>query len=144
MRHCRTALKIFPDFAEGLCILSLALILKEDKESLEEAVGLGRKAVAIKPQLFEAHAILGVAYGNLGRYREGEGELMKALELRPDSLEAHLSLATYFKKTGQKDRAALHLARVGEIDPDFMIRYKVHSPADIIKFRSPVLLERLR
>jgi tetratricopeptide (TPR) repeat protein len=144
MRHCRTALKIFPDFAEGLCILSLALILKEDKESLEEAVGLGRKAVAIKPQLFEAHAILGIAYGCLGRYSEGEGELMKALELRPDSLEAHLSLATYFKKTGQNDRAAVHLAKIAEIDPDFMTRYKDQSAIDIAKLRRAALLERLR
>ncbi len=144
IRHCRTALKIFPDFAEGLCILSLALIIKEDKESLEEAVGLCRKAVAVKPQLFEAHAILGIAYGSLGRYSEGEGELMKALKLRPNSLEAHLSLATYFKKTGQDDRAAVHLARAAEIDPDFMNRNKVQSPADIIKLRRAVLLDRLR
>jgi tetratricopeptide (TPR) repeat protein len=144
MRHCRTALNIFPDFAEGLCILSLALVIKEDKESLEEAVRLGQKAVAIKPQLFEAHAILGIAYGGLGKYSEGEGELMKALELRPDSLEAHLSLATYFKKTGQNDRATVHLARAAEIDPDFMTRHKDQSPADIIKLRRAALLERLR
>jgi tetratricopeptide (TPR) repeat protein len=117
--HARTALKIFPDFPEGLCILAEALLLKGDKVLFEEAASSCRMAAALKPGLPEAHSILGVAYGFMGKDVEAEAELLKTLELRPDSLEAHLNLAVLLRKTGREDKAAYHLGRVAEIDPDF-------------------------
>jgi tetratricopeptide (TPR) repeat protein len=144
VRHCRTALRVFPDFVEGLCILSVALILEEKENSLQEAVELSRKAVTLRPHLAEAHAILGIGYGNLGRNSEAEGELLKAVQLRPDSLEAHLSLALLFKKTGRNGEAAFHLARIAEIDSGFMERHQVQSSNDIIKLRSADLLARVK
>ena len=117
--HVRKALEIFPDFPEGLCILGAALILKESKDRLEEAASVLQKAVALKPGLPEAHSILGVAYGFLGKDEEAEAELLKTLELKPNSLEAHLNLAVLFRKSGRDEKAAFHLGRVAEIDHDF-------------------------
>jgi tetratricopeptide (TPR) repeat protein len=128
--HARTALKIFPDFPEGLCILAEALILKGDETLLEEAASSCRKAAALKPGLPEAHLILGVAYGFLGRDVEAETELLKALEFKPDSLAAHLNLAVLFRKTGREEEAAYHLGRVVEIDPDFAARHGLLTAAN--------------
>lgn len=117
--HARTALRIFPDFPEGLCILAEALALKGGETLLEEAASSCRKAAALKPGLPEAHSILGVAYGFLGKDVEAEAELLKTLEFKPDSLEAHLNLAVLFRKTGRHKKAAYHLGRATEIDPGF-------------------------
>ncbi len=143
-RHCRTALAISPAAAEGLCILSVALILKEDERSLEEAIELGRKAVALRPQLPEAHAILGIACGRSGINEEAERELSRALELRPDSLEVHLSLAWLFKNTGRIDRADFHLTRIAELEPDFFRRHHVQSPFEVVKLRTANLVGQVR
>jgi len=141
VRHSRTALKIYPDFPEGLCVLSVALILKGDGESLKEAVELSRKAVSLRSELPEAHVILGIAYENVGEYAKAEAAFLKSLDLRPDLPEAHLILAILYKKTGRNDQAAFHLAR---IDPDFMVRYRIQSPQDVIRLRSAALLEQVR
>ncbi len=117
--QARTALKIFPEFPKGLCILASALILKDDVALLEEAASSCRKAAALNPRLPEAHSMLGVAYGFMGKDVKAEAELLKTLELKPDSLEAHLNLAVLLRKTGREDKAAYHLSRVVEIDPDF-------------------------
>ncbi len=55
----------------------------------------------------------------MGKDAEAEEELLRTVELKPDALEAHLNLAVLFRKTDREDKAAYHLSRVAEIDPDF-------------------------
>ena len=141
VKCCRTALKIYPDFPEGLCVLSVALILKGDGESLKEAVESSRKAVSLRPELSEAHVILGIAYENIGEYIKAEAAFLRSLNLRPDLLEAHLSLAILYKKTGKDSQAATHLSRINQ---DFMAKYQIQSPADLVRLRSAALLEWVR
>lgn len=128
--HARTAVKIFPDFPEGLCILGTALILKESESLLEEAATICRKAAALRPELPEAHSILGVACGFMGKEKEAEAELLKALELKPDSLAAHLNLAVLYRKTGREEEATYHLGRVVKIGPDFAARHGLLTAAN--------------
>lgn len=127
--HARTAVRIHPDFPEGLCILASALILKESASLLDEAVTLCRKAAALKPELPEAHSILGVACAFRGDNEEAEAELLKALELKPDSLAAHLNLAVLYRNIGAEAKAVYHLGRVADIAPDFTARHGLLTAA---------------
>ena len=137
--QARTALKIFPEFPKGLCILAAALILKDDVTLLEEAASSCRKAAALNPGLPEAHSILGVAYGLMGKAAEAEEELLRTVELKPDALEAHLNLAVLFRKTDREDKAAYHLSRVAEIDPDFAASQGMFSAGQAGQLRYSVI-----
>jgi tetratricopeptide (TPR) repeat protein len=144
IRHCRIAVNIYPDFPEGLCVLSVALILNESGDALREAAELSRKAIALKPQLPEAHAILALANMIMGRDEEAEAEFERTLELRRDSLASHLGLAILYKRTGKEGQAAYHLSQVGRIDPDFAAPGRVEPGLEELRQKCLNLLEKLR
>jgi len=144
MNYCRAAIKINPELFEGLCVLSIALILREDAKAIEEAGDLSRKAVALRPLHPEAHIILGIAYENMGKMGEAEAEFLKSLELKPDSIDAHLSLAVLLKKTGRDDQAGFHIAQINRIDPNFAAYYQSQPSPEALRLESLALPEKLR
>jgi serine/threonine protein kinase/tetratricopeptide (TPR) repeat protein len=86
-----------PEYALAWAALGNAYNLKGSflslRELTEKAIELERRALAIDPDLSDAHMWLGLALLNLGRTDEGIAEIHEAIRLDPDSGQAHQALA---------------------------------------------------
>lgn len=142
--ECQTALAICPEMADVLCTQAAALVQRNDRvvtfsgcpevpvwdpnidnsalarraeNEIREAEGLCRKALILKPDLPEAHNVLGIVYINQKKYGEAEAEFLRALEISPDHQQAHYYLGLLYFTLGSTDKAAFHLRKIIEIDP---------------------------
>src|SRR5438309_4814385 len=89
-----------------------------EKVAMEKVLATTDKALALDPNLAEAHASRGVALSAGQRYEEAKDEFEKALALNPDSYEAHYFYARSNFAQGKVDRAAALFERAAEIKPD--------------------------
>ncbi len=76
-----------------------------------------RKAVALEPDLAEAHASLGVACVYQRKFAEGEKELKRAIELNPDYAMAHHWYSQYLLILGRPAEALAENDRARQLDP---------------------------
>jgi len=86
--------------------------------SVEDVLATADKALAIDPNLAEAHAARGVALTIADRREEAVSALDRALALDPNCYEAHLYTAEFCLGAGDFERAAKHYMRALEIQPD--------------------------
>ena len=75
-----------------LAYINLALLYSSFK--LEKALFYFNKAIAINPNIPEAHYSMGTLLASLGRKNESVKSYEKAIELRPDFADAHHALST--------------------------------------------------
>jgi serine/threonine protein kinase/cytochrome c-type biogenesis protein CcmH/NrfG len=89
-----------PEYAIAWAALGHAFGLKGAFLSLPDmihkAIDLERRALAIDPELADAHMTLGMALVNLGQVDEGIIAIREAIRLEPDNGQAHQSLARAF------------------------------------------------
>ena len=76
-----------------------------------------RKAVALEPDLAEAHASLGVACVYQRKFAEGEKELKRAIELNPNYAMAHHWYSQYLLILGRLTEALAENDRARQLDP---------------------------
>jgi len=81
------------------------------------AESYARKAVALAPELAEAHASLGMATHLLGKYEEAERELKRAIELNPNCAMAHHWYAYHLLVLGRTNEALAENDRARRLDP---------------------------
>jgi adenylate cyclase len=86
--------------------------------SIEGILAMSAKALALDPELAEAHASHGVALQFSGRYAEATAEFDRALVLDPNLYEANYFYARFFFAHGDFDRAAQLLERAVQIRSD--------------------------
>jgi adenylate cyclase len=89
-----------------------------EKVAMEKVLATTEKALALDPNLAEAHASRGVALSAGQRYEEAKDEFEKALALNPDSYEAHYFYARSNFAQGKVDRSAALFERAAELKPD--------------------------
>jgi folate-binding protein YgfZ len=71
----------------------------------EEALRRLNQAIALQPDLVEAHEALGVILSRHGRYSEAIAMMEKVLALQPDHVLAHTNLSVFYMKLGDKEKA---------------------------------------
>ena len=81
------------------------------------AESYARKAVALEPDLAEAHASLGIATEYQGRFAEAEKELQRAIDLNPNYVMAHHWYAMYLTSMGRLNEALIANDRARRLDP---------------------------
>ena len=86
--------------------------------SPEEILATASKAIALDPDLAEAHAARGMALAISNRGSEAAEAFERALELDPNSFDANLSYARFCVTDGKPDRALELYLRATEIQPD--------------------------
>jgi tetratricopeptide (TPR) repeat protein len=102
---------------------------------------LGRRGTAIKylkavvkkaPQDADASYLLGLAYMDVKKYREGEEALLRTIELKPAMEEAQFSLAVLYDEWGKFDKAKERFNKLLEQNPDHAaaLNYLGYSYAD--------------
>jgi adenylate cyclase len=86
--------------------------------SVETILATAGEALAIDPDLAEAHAARGMALSIAGSSAEAVSTFMRALSLDPNSYEANLFYGEYCFTNGAFDLAATHFIRALEIEQD--------------------------
>jgi TolB-like protein/DNA-binding winged helix-turn-helix (wHTH) protein/Flp pilus assembly protein TadD len=76
-----------------------------------------RKAVALRPDLAEAHASLGIAATNQHKFNEAEGELKEAIRLNSNYVMAHHWYSLTLLALGRPNEALAENDRARELDP---------------------------
>ena len=89
-------------------------------------LAMSAKALALDPNLAEAHASRGLALQFGGRHEEAVGEFEQALALDPNLYETNYFYARFFFEQGNFEKAAEFFERAGQIRSD--------------DYRSPVLV----
>ena len=76
------------------------------------------KAIALAPDLAEAHAARGEALSGMGRRTDGEEAFEQALALDPNNFEANLFYARHLHRDGQSERSLPYFIRATEVQPE--------------------------
>ena len=112
------ALREDPDFAlaySGLAdYYSVSWLVKTDLPLAEK---YARKAVALEPDLAEAHASLGIACVDQSKLAEGEKELKRAIDLNPNYAMAHHWYSLHLLALGRLTEAVAENDRARQLDP---------------------------
>jgi adenylate cyclase len=95
VRLCQRAVEIDPDYARAWALLALC---QSNKRLVDAGTGdtgwaAAERALALQPDLAEAHAAKGRILGDQGRYEEAMVEHRAALRLDPDSYEVNAPAA---------------------------------------------------
>ncbi len=84
----------------------------------EDLLAITDKALALDPNLSEAHAARGEALADSNRRSEAAAAFERALELDPNSFDANLSYARFCVTEGDHEKAIELYIRALEIQPD--------------------------
>jgi adenylate cyclase len=84
----------------------------------EDLLAITEKALALDPNLSEAHAARGEALANSNRRDEAAAAFERALELDPNSFDASLSYARFCVTEGKHEKAIELYTRALELQPD--------------------------
>ena len=84
----------------------------------EDVLAIAEQALALDPNLAEAHAARGEALVNSPRRSEAPAAFERAMELDPNSFDANLSYARYSVTEGNFEKAIEHYTRALEIQPE--------------------------
>jgi len=142
------AVKDDPDFALGYagqadcCSILRSNFAIESDINLEKAKALAVKALALDPDLAEAHTTMGF---NLMRENgsQAETEFKKAIELKPSYATAHQWYSTLLRRLLRWDEALEQIEKAEELDPLSPIITLNHSECLQIMGRIPEALRVL-
>lgn len=87
------------------------------KQDLSLGEKNARKALALEPDLAEAHASLGGIYDNRGKFGDAEKELRRALDLNPNYVMAHHWWSLHLLHSGRPEEALAENDRARQLDP---------------------------
>jgi TolB-like protein/Tfp pilus assembly protein PilF len=118
------ALKRDPNFALAAARLANSRILRQwffvraAENELAEIKAMAGHAVALAPNLPEAHLALGSFYYYVDRqYDQALAEFHRALELRPNDVAAQELIAWIYRRQGKWDQALAEMAKCEGRDP---------------------------
>jgi tetratricopeptide (TPR) repeat protein len=89
----------------------------------EQALGLFREAVTLKPDFAEAHCNLGITLVETEQIPEATAAFRKAVALKPDFAEAHCGLGIAFAARGQIPKAIAAWRKAVALKPDYAEAY---------------------
>ncbi len=136
--HYREALKVRPDYGEGLNNLATALMKTGEKD---EALRLYRRAVAVNPGSALCNFDLGNTLLQKGEVEEAVAYLNRSMELRPSRAETINSLATAYTMLGRQEEAVALCRKALELNPDYaeahnnlgFLLLKLNQPEEALK-----------
>ncbi len=113
-----------PNFALAMaqlvvCRMRLHWLVESLNESeLAEVEAMAKKALALAPDLWQAHVALGVFhYYGFRQYEPALAEFQRAMELQPNNSEALQFIGYVHRRQGKWDRCLAELQKTLELDP---------------------------
>ncbi|CAN7356751.1 adenylate/guanylate cyclase domain-containing protein [Phyllobacterium sp. LjRoot231] len=121
-RMFKKAVELDPHYARayaGIANCDSALHGWHSEEvSLDDILENSARALALDPELAEAHAARGLALHSNDRHLEAITEFERALELEPDLYEANYFYARLLYTQGEMEACAQYFVKAAEIRPD--------------------------
>jgi len=122
MQYFNQALQLDPSYALAYCGLAdcygwLGGALLSSREAWAKEKELAQKALALDPNLADAHLSLGIALASTFDWKGGEQEMKRALELNPRLPLAYNQLGWLQTLFGQFDGAIRNERKAIELDP---------------------------
>jgi serine/threonine protein kinase/tetratricopeptide (TPR) repeat protein len=131
VEYYEQAVRLDPGYAAAWAGLAEALdgLYYVGAQPFEEVMPRAReaatKALAIDPQLAEAHNGMGSVYYNSWNWKDAETEMNKAIELNPGLSLVHVYYATVLRRLGRDEEGIAHALRAVELDPLSMLSNSV-------------------
>jgi len=118
-----SAFVLDPNYALAYCGLAdcysmIYTFYDTDRAVVENALTAAEKALALAPDLAEAHASYGLALSFQGRYDEAEKEFALAIAIAPKLFEAHYFYARMCRVQNKLERAAELFEKASELRPE--------------------------
>lgn len=124
IRYFQNAIEKDSSFAEAYVGLGYAyhalgstMFGGNPREMHANAMGAAQKALALNPDLVDAHMLLAEVRQRQFQWAEAEAEYQRAIELGPNNPVAHFSYALFLAFHGRVDEAMVHAQRASELDP---------------------------
>jgi len=122
MQYFNQAIQLDPNYALAYCGLAdvysyMGGFTMPGKEAWAKEKELAQKALALDPDLAEAHLSLGQALVGAFHWRDGENEIKRALELNPNLALAYDADAWVLAITGRFDAAIAQARKTSQLDP---------------------------
>ena len=118
----------YAGLADSYAVLSSYSIMSP-ADSFPRARAAARKALEIDDGLAQAHANLGIGFGEYDRdWSSAESEYKKAIALDPNYATAHHWYGLLLTALGRSDEALAELRRAAEIDPFSVVIQRIRVP----------------
>jgi len=122
LRYFNDAVTLAPDLALAWCGAAdtygwMGGFTMTGREAWVKEKQLAEKALAIDPNIAEAHLSLGVALGSVSDWQAAEGELKRSLELNPNLVLAWDQYAWLLASLGRFDEAVEKAEKAIRLDP---------------------------
>ena len=111
IRMCRRAVEIDPNYADAWALIALAEVVlrsRVGRQGGDGGLAAAERALALNPELAEAHAVKGRILVEENRYGEASREIDIALRLNPESYEVNRSAALLRFRQKQIEEAAAY------------------------------------
>lgn len=128
----RKALELMPEALgreRALVLNYLGYSLVDQHLKLDEALGMLRRAVELRPRDGYIIDSLGWAYYRLGRYEEAVRELERAMELRPSDPVINDHLGDVYWRVGRRLEATFQWNSARDLNPE---------PEDLVKIKRKI------
>ena len=103
--------------AEAYTSLGTVFVGGRPEETRPKVTSFARKALALDPDLVEAHVVLANVLQREWHWTEAEAEYRRALELGPNDADAHAGFALWLLCQGRTDEAVAWIERARALDP---------------------------
>ena len=98
-------------------------IQNHQKDSLEDAIKLYQKVIAMNQNYPKAYDNLGAIFAGLEEYQKAKECFEKAIDVNPKYISAFNNLGNIFHKLGESEKAINSFEKAIEIDPNFKTAY---------------------
>jgi adenylate cyclase len=119
IRICRRAVEVDPDYPQAWALMGLAQANLHhgfaDSHGDDDGAAAAERALALDPNIAEAHLPKAWRLAEQGRHEEANEELAVALELNPESWEVNKEAARLYYRLRRLDDAARHLEKATEV-----------------------------
>ena len=107
------------DPKDTVALYNLLLLAGEDSEAgrYDAAAAKVQQALAVDPDIIEAHSRLGNIYTKAGRHADAVAAYKRALALDPEHLLSTYNLALAYRALGKIDEAVVGFERAQQLDP---------------------------
>jgi adenylate cyclase len=122
MRICGRAVEIDPYYAQAWALLAIAQsnLRYGFGYEVDDGVAAAHTALAIDPNIAEAHCAMARRLEERGRFDDALAELRKGLALSPESWELNKALANFYMFNGRIAEARPHYEKAASlIDTDY-------------------------
>jgi adenylate cyclase len=119
IRICERAVELDPDYAQAWALMGLAQANLHhgfaEHDGTDDGSAAAERALALNPNIAEAHLPKAWRLAEQGRHDEANAELGIALEFDPDSWEVNKEAARLFYRQRRLEDAARHLEKATQV-----------------------------